>query len=259
MALTIETSEVSEWYEICIEWLLQQSGLVVEREPRISGQTPDLLVTQPVGTKVVIECLVKLRDPAHQKETDEHGFHSCGGDIKELHGALYSRVEQKAAKYKDLVDGMPYVVAVYDMSCMDFIHTAMALAFSAHVPYVRFNAQGTVVSSGYSDQWSTPEMTASLFRRYPNVSGLIYSRWGQEHNFLPNPFADLPASAELFPFARIPEAPMIGGQPAWEKREPLFDADYLLPPNTYWGQVQRLAQSLTKLADRRRHRESVQP
>ena len=82
MVSAVESSEISEWYERCVEWLLRRSGLAVTREPRIGGKTPDLLVTQPGSPDVVIECLVKLADPAHQKELREEGVHVCGGDIK---------------------------------------------------------------------------------------------------------------------------------------------------------------------------------
>ena len=254
-----ESNEVSKWYEQYVGWLLGQSGAAVEREPRINGQTPDLLATQQGGTTFIVECFVKLMYPAHQKEMNEHRFHSCGGDIRELHGAIHSRVEQKAAKYRNLGSVMPYVVAIYDMSCMNHVDTAMSLAFSAWVPYLRLNSEGTAVGSGYADQWSTPERSEGIFYRYPNVSGLLYSRWEKEHNFLPNPFADIPIATELFPFARIPEAPMIDGKPAWTNRDRLLDDNYPLPPNTCWGQVRYLAQTIAKLADRCRDTEPVQP
>ena len=248
---TTETHDVSEWYERCIEHLLRQSGLAVQREPRINGMTPDMLINQQDGPDVVIECLVKLKDPAHNTELMERGVHSCGGDVRESHSAIYSRVEEKAAKYRKVADGMPYVIALYNDECMNFLDTAFALAFSAHVPYIRISPDGKVVGRGYSDLWSTPERSAGLFKLYPNLSGLIYSQWERKHYFLPNPFANMPVSADLFPFACVPDAPIVDGEPAWEKRAPLFDDDYALPPNSCWGQVERLAQAIKKLIDHR--------
>ena len=193
MATTTESSEISEWHEQCMEWLLRRSGLTVVREPHIKGKTPDLLVTQPSGQDVIIECLAKLEDPTHAEEK-RRGPHTCGGDIKDLHGLLYSRVKEKAAKYKHL-DG-PYVIAVYDDSCMNFINTAMNIAFSAYAPYVELNSMGEFVNNGYSDQWSTPERSASLFRLYPNLSGLKYSHWKRKHYFIPRKLRNSRASPE---------------------------------------------------------------
>ena len=249
MTPTTESIEVSEWHEQCMKWLLRRSGLSVVRKPHINGKRPDLLATQPDGPSVIIECLVKLQYPAHAEEIRQ-GVHICGGDIKELHGALYSRVEEKAAKYRNL-DG-PYVVAVYDEGCMNYVDTALALAFSAYTPYIKLNSKGDVVGRGHSDQWSTPERSASLFKLYPNISGLIYSRWKREHHFVSNPWANAPVSADLFPFARVPDnPPIIDEKPIWEARDPLFKDEYWLPPNTYWGQIQRLMQSIMKLIDSR--------
>lgn len=78
--------------------------MAVQREPNINGKTPDLLVTQLDGPDVIIECLVKLKDPEHEKESIDQGHHVCGGDIRELHSAIYSRVEEKTAKYRKLVN-----------------------------------------------------------------------------------------------------------------------------------------------------------
>ena len=67
--------------------------------------TPDMLINQQDGPNVVIECLVKFKDPAHNTELMERGVHSCGGDVRESHSAIYSRVEEKAAKYRKVADG----------------------------------------------------------------------------------------------------------------------------------------------------------
>ena len=201
---------------------MRRSGLAVQREPRINGKTPGLIVTQPYGPDVVIECLVKLNDPEHERKSLGK-VHVCGGDASQLHSALYSRVAEKATKYRKVVTGRSYIVAVYDGGCMNFPSTALALAFSAHVPCLSVSAEGEVTDTGHIDVWASPERSASLFKLYPHLSGLIYSRWERKHYFLPNPFADTPVSADLFPFACIPEAPSINGEPAWEKRARLVD------------------------------------
>ena len=111
--------------------------------------------------------------------------------------------------------------------------------FSVHVPYDPFNAQGTVISSGYSDQWSTLDMTASLFRLVPER---VWS-----HLFTLGTRAQLSSptlSLTYLPPSRrcsrkslgIPEAHH--GLSVNQHRTVeilLLDADYLLPPNTYWG------------------------
>ena len=247
--LEAEASLVARWYERCIEYLLRQSGVSVKPEPNIGGKTPDLLVQQPSGPDVIIECLVRLRNPEHDREFIKTGSHSCGGDIRELHSSVYSRVEEKITKYQRTVGSKPYVVALYHGGCGNSLDTALALAFSAHVPYLSLSKNGNVVDRGYVDMWSTPSKSASLFRLYPHLSGLIYSRWPREHYFLPNPFADVPVPTSLFPFACVPDAPITNGRPGWKERASLVNDDYALPPNTWWGQVERLGQVLSNLIE----------
>ena len=206
-----ETQDVSEWYERCIERLLRQSGLDVQREPCINGKTPDLIVSQPNGPSVIIECFVKLKDLECQRELLEGKVHVCGGDVRELHSTLYSRVENKATKYRNLLDGRPYVIAIYNKGCDDFTDTLLRLAFSAHVPRLSLDPDGNVRGTGHVDVWSTSEKSASLFNLHPHLSGLIYSRRGSEHYFLPNPFTDMPVSPNLFPFPDVPDSHIITG------------------------------------------------
>jgi hypothetical protein len=248
-----KSHDVSEWYERCIEWLLRASGMTVQREPHMNGKTPDLLVTELDGPDVVIECLVKLQDPEHAREYREQGHHACGGDIRELHSTLYSRVEEKITKYRGLVEGRSYVVALYNDDCMHWPDTAFDLAFSAHVPYIMISADREVVDRGYDDAWSTAERSASLFQLYPHLSGLIYSRWRKEHYFLPNPSAVAPVSVDLFPFAFAPKMPIVIGEPEWEERAPFVADNYVSPPNTRRGQAELLMQAITRLVEHRRN------
>ena len=252
MRSTSEIVEMSAWYEQCIEWLLQQSSLDVRSEPRINGKKPDLLVAQPNGPDIVIECLVKMKDAEHQSsDLVERKSHSCGGDIRELHSAAYSRLQEKATKYRSLSAERPYVIALYDDECMAGIHKAFHLAFSAHAPYISYNDAGNVVESGYRDMWSTPDIEEGIFRRFHHVSGLLYSRWERDHNYLPNPFANIPISPDIFPFANVPAAPPKDGKSAWRQREPLFKDTYLLPPNTWYRQAELLALAIRKLINSR--------
>ena len=239
-------SELSEWHEKCIEHLLRRSGIKVEREPIIDGKNPDLLVQQPEGPNIVIECLLKEKNSECQAELDENQVHICGGDIAELHSNLYSRVEKKASKYHEVTEGIPYLIALYNDECMNDISTAKHLAFSAWMPYVTFDDNQNVIETGWKDAWSTAEQTASLFKLHPNVSGMIYSRWERKHYLIPNPFANEPISSDLFPFAQIPRAIQVAGKPAWKERAALINDDYISPPHTYWRQIERLIETISK-------------
>ena len=242
-----EIDAVSTWYEQCVEWLLRQSGLEVEREPCFRGKKPDLLVTLPDGTKVIIECMVKLKDPEHQKEFIEQGFHSCGGDIRELHSAVYSRLQEKATKYRKIAAQKPYIIALYDDECGPYLNKAFDLVFSAHSQRISIDRGGEVVDIGWTDMWSTETQKEGIFYRYPHVSGLLYSRWPREHYYLSNPFASIPDPPDLFPFACMPEAPLLSdGQPAWEQRDRLVHDTYDLPPNTWWRQIESLIELIKR-------------
>ena len=247
-----EAQDLGEWYEQCVESLLRKAGFAVQREPNIAGKTPDLHVTRQDGPDVIIECFTKLSDPERTKELIEQGHSSRLWHVSDMHGTLYSRLEQKITKYRELTNSQGYVIAIYDSSHNGHPDTAEALAFSAHTAYITLSADREIIDRGYRDQWSTDERTASLFKLYPHLSGLVYSCWRKEHYYLPNPFADVPVSAEQFPFACVPEAPIINGAIVWEERAALVTDDYVLPPNTWWGQVERLVQAVTRLIEHRR-------
>ena len=226
-----EAREISRWHEQYIKHLLNQSGQQVLYEPRINGKTPDLVVTQPGQPDVIIECMARLKDPSHERELFEQGLHVCGGDLSKLYCNLYSRVEEKTTKYRSIVDGHPYVLSIYDDSCLNFLSTANALAFSDHVPYVTLNADGPVVDRSYHDTRYPQDRHLGLFQRYPHLSGLLYSHSEKKHYFLPNPFATVPVSTDLFPFACVPEAPIINGRPAWKQRAQTMTDNYPSAPN----------------------------
>ena len=247
-----EAHDLADWYEQCVESLLRKAGFAVQREPNIAGKTPDLLVTRKDDPDVIIECFTKLSDPERTKELVEQGHSSRLWHVDEMHGTLYSRLEQKITKYRELSNQQGYVIALYDSTLNAHPDTAEALAFSARAAYITLSADRQVIDRGYRDLWSTTGKSASLFKLHPHLSGLIYSCWRKEHYYLPNPFADVHISAGLFPFACVPEAPIIDGTPAWQERAPLVADDYVLPPNTWWGQVERLVQVVTQLIEHRR-------
>ena len=130
------------------------------------------------------------------------------------------------------------MVSIYDESCISFLDTGYALGFSDHVPHVTLNADGPAVDRNYQDTQYPQDRHVGLFKRYPHLSGLLYSHWEKKHYFLPNPFATVPVSADLFPFAEVPAAPIINGQPAWTPRAHTMADNYPPPPNIYWNQFQ---------------------
>ena len=96
-----EALEFSQWHERCIEHLLTQSGLDVQREPEILGKTPDLLATTPDGQQVIIECIARLQDPVHAMELTETGWHCCDGKITgKLYNTMWTTPDVPAALFE---------------------------------------------------------------------------------------------------------------------------------------------------------------
>ncbi|MCY4364713.1 MAG: hypothetical protein OXE17_00565 [Chloroflexi bacterium] len=183
-------------------------------------------------------------------------FHSCGGNIGELFGGVYDALKEKARTYKGITDGKPYVIALYHDACQADISTALSLCFSPRIPSISWTYEGDNLDkeihleSRWVDAWSVEEQEG-IFYKYKHVSGLIYSAWERKHFFLPNPFAHIPVSADLFPFTSVPDAPLLNGSPAWVPRQATLTDDYLRPPNTYWGLLDLLCQDLRNEIKRR--------
>ena len=196
--------------------------------------------------------MTRTRDSRCEKLPFGKGYHPAHCNIREAYGTLYGRLDEKATKYRDILGDMPYVIALYDDECVIADDDkAYQLAFSVHHAYITIDRNHQVIDKGYTDEWSGTE-TASIFEKYPQISGIIYSHWPSTHYYLPNPFATRPAATCLFPFAHIPEAPNMNGTPAWQERIPTINDDYYFPPNTWWGQVQRLSRAINALANNRR-------
>ena len=145
-----EAREFSDWHERCIEHLLIESGSEVQREPLIRGKTPDLLVTPPQGKPIVIECIARLQDPSHAIELTEQGWHFCGGSIKELHQNVYSRLDEKATKYREIAEDLPYIIALYDATCANSLDVAIDMMMSPYAPTVSRAPNGIITGKQYN-------------------------------------------------------------------------------------------------------------
>lgn len=240
-----EAQEFSDWHERCIEHLLVRSGHRVDREPRINGKTPDLLVDPDAGHPFIVECLARLQDPAHARDMELRGYHVCGGNIRELHQNIYSRIEHKVTKYREIAETMPYVIALYDASCMNSMEAAVDMALSPYAPTVQWGPDGDVEGKLYNTFWSMPEIPTALFELYPHLSGLLYSRWPREHYYLPNPHASHPVLPDPFAFASVPALPSHYRQPGWRPRPALVADDHDMPPDVWLPQLELLSRSLS--------------
>ena len=227
-----QSREFSRWHERCMEHLLLESGLTVQHEPSISGKTPDLLVKPLRGIPFVIECIARLPDPAHADEMERTGRHVCNGNIGALHANVYSRLDEKATKYKDIAAELPYIISLYDGSCTNGLQTAIDMTMSPYQPTLERAGDGSVTGRQYNTLWpSGQQIPAALFDLYPHLSGLIYSRWPREHHYIPNPNALLPVDPALLPFASVPALP--AHHQAYQPR-PATMADVTTAPPPEW-------------------------
>ena len=232
-AETREAREFSRWHETCMEHLLLQSGLTVTYEPLMSGKTPDLLVRAPGDAPFIVECIARLPDPEHADEMERTGCHVCNGNIGDLHANVYSRLNEKATKYKDIASKMPYIISLYDGSCLNSLQTAVEMTMSPYQPTMERGDDGSVRGRHYNTLWSNQEIPGALFDLYPHLSGLIYSRWPREHHYLPNPNADRQIDPALLPFASVPALPAQYQPQAWRPR-PATVADTCPEPPAQW-------------------------
>ena len=242
-----EAKEFSDWHESCIAHLMDKSSLSVQREPNINGKTPDLLITPHQGKPYIIECIARLQDQSHAFElTEQDSWHFCGGNIQELHQNIFSRLDCKATKYREIAENnMPYIIALYDASCANSLERAMDMILSPYAPTITRSFEGKVTGKHYNTLWSSQTIPATLFELYPHLSGFIYSRWNKEHYYLPNPYASMPISPDRFNFAEIPKLPRHYQQPDWHPRPATVLDDYISPPEKWMSQMQRLSQMLS--------------
>ena len=238
-----KSREFSFWHEQGIEHLLTSSGLDVRREPKMDGKTPDLLVTGPDGMPFVIECIARLPDPAHAQEMQLTGMHVCEGGIHSLHANVYSRLDQKACKYRAIAAKMPYVIALYDGSCLNSLQTAVDMTMSPYRPTILRGDDGAIRKRSYDEMWPGQEIPGALFELYPHLSGLIYSRWPREHHYLPNPNANRPVHPSQVPFASVPALPDQYRPEAWLPSAATVADDTPEPPEPWLRQLRNTSNS----------------
>ena len=206
----------AKWYENCIRFLLEEAGWTVLPQPRIGEKTPDM----KVDDNVIIECATSDGGRDFARETQDKGSASrprCLSSLG-LSCSIDKVLNEKADKYRSLVDyeEYGYVVAVYDGdSFADF----------PPCPY----------GQEESDSWS------DWFGLNSHVSGILYSHWEKKHHYVPNPFAVVPVSVDLFPFAFVGERIENDRVGTWQERPPLVPDGYCFPPFSWKGQVERLA------------------
>ena len=232
-----QARDFSRWHEKCMEHLLMQSGLTVTYEPLMLGKTPDLLVRPPGNAPFVIECIARLPDPDHADEMERTGCHVCNGNIEDLHTNVYSRLDEKVTKYRDIASKMPYLIALYDgtcLTCLNPLQTALDMTMSPYQPTLERRQDGSVRGRRYNTPWpSGQQIPGALFELYPHLSGLIYSRWPREHHYLPNPNADRQVDPALLPFASVPALPAQYQPQMWRPR-PATAADTFHRPPAEW-------------------------
>lgn len=235
--------DFSKWHERTIEGLLTHSGLNVRSEPNMDGKTPDLLATPQEGQQFVVECIARLPDPRHAAEMEQNGFHVCDGDIGSLRANIYSRLDQKATKYRQIASAMPYVIALYDGSCLNSLQTAIDMTMSPYQPTLERYEDGTVRNRRYDRIWQAQEIPGALFELYPHLSGLIYSRWPKEHWYLPNPRATRPVDPAHLPFAAVPALPYQYRTQGWQPREATLADTSPEPPQEWLSQLRNTSNS----------------
>lgn len=155
---------------------MSSNGLVVENDRKICGKTPDWVI---LDTSSSITAVVEMVYHHIDRDTNNHilsqqkagkaaiTYHPNGNDPKHLR--LYSQIQDKAGKYKELVAKLqvPYVVAIY----IDFLAVIS-------VQEVKDCLIG----------WDE-----SLFKHYPDLSGVLYfeesNRGSYRFEFIENPYA----------------------------------------------------------------------
>ena len=239
-----EAREFSDWHERAIEHLIVHSGNTVKREPLILGKTPDLLVQPQNGSPFIVECIACLQDQTHAADLSGRGRHTCDGNIRELHQNIYSRLDHKATKYRHIAETMPYIIALYDATCMNSLDCAFDMALSPYAPTYSRHPDGQIAGKRCNGLWSTPAIPAALFELYPHLSGLIYSRWPREHYYLPNPHATQPVPAEALSFAQVPPAPPEYRASYWRPQAATTRDDSVPPPEKWLEQMELLSVAL---------------
>lgn len=219
-----EQTDVSRWYERWVRQALCESGLNVRPYPRRSKNdpNPDWLIVRPSDVDCIVECTVVFKDREHARDGYEQRLHICGGDIRKSNSKIYEALREKMSKYRSLVDGRAYVVAVRDETCGSRLARALELAFSAYMRTLTFDLDSNDVEPNWMDAWSAAQ-AEGLLRRFPHCSGLLYSDDAAGHIFVSNPNAEVPVPDDLSPFANIPKRVITGGDDVPLERGPLIE------------------------------------
>ena len=198
-------------YENTLTRLVSQSAFI-NREPNIGGKTPDILATNLLGHKTVIECTTLERGISCR-----HADHIFGStDPNELNCRLYHSIEQKLKKYSaDWTGNLSLVIAIENRDCSMYDSSMIDVAFGAW----RYRA------GKWCNLWEGTEDAHGLFGKYEHCSGILHSTWS-DHLFVPNPRAKNKADPDLFTFASIAEPKRYanGIIPASQPKRPSQDA-----------------------------------
>ena len=197
----------AERHESLVRDLFEKSGYEVSREPPISGKRPDLLVTGAGIPDCVVECKVVERQAGH-----EAIGHSCvvSMDSDSAFGRLYSKVHEKIAAYRNVLEGRAYVVAVCDEDCV-LNYGIASVAYGGWVQQLELEADtGKVTGRGWRNVWDDKAVPGLLrHEEYRHCSGILYSAVLDStvlhHTFLPNARPAVPVLPSMFSFARIAE------------------------------------------------------
>ena len=150
-------------------------GFSVENEPKIMGKTPDWSIVNSASTTAIVEMVYHHIDRGtedniiSQKKAGKTVISYWPNGNDPDHQRLYSHIEQKAGKYKEIVTRLqvPYVVAVF----VDFL----AVIDDQEVKDYLMNGD------------------APLFTSYPDLSGVLHfeesNRGSYYFRFIENPFA----------------------------------------------------------------------
>jgi hypothetical protein len=164
------------FHELLLGTYLSKNGFVVENDHKLSNKTPDWSI---LDSSYDVVAIVEIVNHHIDNKTNDYilaqlkagkkalGYFPNGNDPD--HNHLYSHIQDKACKYKDLVAkiNVPYVVAVF----IDFIAV--------------IDVQETKDCLMSGDE--------PLFKLYPDLSGVLHfeetNRGSYCFSFIENPYA----------------------------------------------------------------------
>ena len=187
----------------------------VEREPKINGKTPDILIKASDGFECIIECT-----EAHLEAKHDH-LRTCEVDIADISDPmrdikLHNKIEKKLKAYAPRIIGnRGYAIAVHNMTLESLDTSALSVCFGQRTQYVNINqVTKKTPGQGWKRTLDKDEYPGLLeMRQNRHCSGILITKdWiGRENNrhlFIPNPEAAVPVPEDIFDFARISELPI---------------------------------------------------